>query len=153
MKWQSHRIIGVGTAAVFDGGLAAAVLSYFGSTLPDVVEGKPPQEGGFFFKHKMGAWRKSHRGSSHWVGWYVVLALLGHHYHPSLMWLGIGAMTHLAADALTPMGVPLLPFSKKKMFSLNLFSTGSFGELIFSVTLVAGLIFYISKYQTSLHVL
>ena len=150
MKWQTHRLIGVGVALICDAGIVAAAISYLGSTLPDVVEGKPPQEGAFFFGRGMKNWRKNHRGTSHWFGWYLGLAFAGFYYDPIFAWLGIGAMTHLAADAVTPMGVPLLPFSKKKMFSINLFPTGSFREAIFSMFLMVGIAYYFVLFPNSL---
>lgn len=153
MKWTTHRLIGAGTAIFIDGGLVAAALSYAGSTLPDVVEGKPPQEGAFFFNSGMRSWKKSHRGSSHWFGWYLVIAIAGFTYSPILAWIGIGALTHLAADALTPMGVPLYPFSKKKMLSINLFPTGGFREFIFGITFAGILLYYMLHARNTLTVL
>jgi inner membrane protein len=150
MRWYSHRIIGVGTALLSGGGLAAMGLAYLGSTLPDVVEGKSPREGAFFFKYRMKKWRGTHRGSSHWFGWYILLALISFYFYPVLMWLGIGALTHLAADSCTPMGVPLYPFSKKKMMSLKLFTTGSLTEIIFTSALLIFLIFYFTHHNKNM---
>ena len=147
MKWHTHRLIGVSVAAFSGAGAVGALLSYIGSTLPDLVEGRPPSESGWFFRSKMRNWRKSHRGASHWFGWYVALALIAYHYHPVLAWIGIGAITHLAADALTPMGVPALPFSKKHMMSLSLFSTGSAGEYVFFLCLLTSLLYFISHHS------
>lgn len=146
-------MIGASTAIVFDAGIVAVALSYLGSTLPDVVEGKPPQEGAFFFNSGMNRWKKSHRGSSHWLGWYVALAFAGAAYSPILAWIGIGAITHLVADAMTPMGVPLYPFSKKRMLSVNLFPTGGFREVIFSVALMSGMAYYITHFPNSFTIL
>jgi inner membrane protein len=39
----------------------------------------------------------------------------------------VGYLSHLAADACTPSGVPLL-WPKRKTYSLNLFPTGSLAE-------------------------
>lgn len=153
MKWQSHRLIGISAAIFFDGGIIAAALSYVGSTLPDVVEGRSPGEGAWFYKKKMKAWRATHRGTSHWAIWYVLLAMVGSHYHPVLAWLGFGALTHLAADSLTPMGIPLYPFSKRTMLSLNLFSTGSVKEYLFSILLLAAIVYYSTTHINRLHLL
>ena len=161
MKWYSHRVIGVSSAMMTgsflsfaDGGtIAAMVLAYLGSTLPDVVEGKPPKEGSFFFKRGMLNWRTSHRGVSHWFGWYITLAIAGWLYFPVLAWLGIGALSHLAADSLTPMGVPLYPFSKKKMMSFRLFATGSIYEMLFTCILMACAAYYATNYINGLRII
>lgn len=153
MKWQSHRIIGISAAVLIGGGVVGVILSYIGSTLPDIIEGKTPQEGAWFFKSRMRSWSKSHRGSSHWAGWYITLALAGYHIYPVFMWLGIGSLTHLLADALTPMGVPVYPFSKKKMVTLNLFATGSVTEVIFTSGMLISIIYYVVHHPDALHIL
>ncbi|MBC7905646.1 MAG: metal-dependent hydrolase [Rhodospirillaceae bacterium] len=81
-----------------------------------------------------------HRGVTHSLlavlGGIVVLAVMGMHAWAAP--LVIGYLSHLAADGLTPSGVPLL-WPMKRRFTLNLCSTGSFVEMgLVAVIALAG---------------
>lgn len=68
MRWITHTGVAVAVAAALGApaGLVAGVAA--GSVLPDVIDravaGKNQQ-----------LWRKIHRGTSHWWGWYAVLVV------------------------------------------------------------------------------
>lgn len=79
-----------------------------------------------------------HRGVTHSalavIGCLAVLIAMG------LGWtaapIAVGYLSHLAADALTPSGVPLL-WPNRQRFSLNLCKTGSVVEILLVAALVA----------------
>ncbi len=83
-----------------------------------------------------------HRGVTHSLlavaGALAVLALLGTGFATAPV--AVGYLSHLAADALTPSGVPLL-WPSRRRFSLNLVETGSTAEigLVAALAVVAGL--------------
>lgn len=68
MRWMTHTGVAVGVAVTLGApvGVVAGVAA--GSVLPDVIDravaGKNQQ-----------LWRKIHRGTSHWWGWYVLLTM------------------------------------------------------------------------------
>lgn len=139
MKWFSHRLTTGGAAIVLGGGPIGAILAYAGSTLPDVLDGKPPPESLFFGEWRKRQWQKHHRGTTHWVGWYLIgMAALwwysrSHHW-PLLLklnWLFAGAIGHLVGDAMTPGGIPVMPWKNGPRATLNLFKTGSPLEYLF----------------------
>lgn len=79
-----------------------------------------------------------HRGFFHWLIWPILIIGYARKFSISwLFWLGLGYLTHVMADALTPLGVPLLaPFSTKKISLLGI-RTGSFLEfVVFILTLL-----------------
>lgn len=67
-----------------------------------------------------------HRGGLHWPLWGAALIFAGAYYAmPWLYWFGVGYLFHIAGDALTVAGVPLLgPVSQRKV-SLFPMRTGS----------------------------
>lgn len=72
-----------------------------------------------------------HRGITHSllavIGGIALLAAMGGNWVAAP--IIIGYLSHLAADSLTPSGVPLL-WPWKRRFTLNLCQTGSFTEII-----------------------
>ena len=54
----------------------------------------------------------------------------------SLFWFGAGYLTHIAGDAMTPAGVPLLSPLSNRRFSLVLMKTGSAPEGAVAVALL-----------------
>ena len=137
MKWMSHIAL-TGTiayAATGDPLLAAAAC--VGAILPDKIEGTPGSVG-------WRTWRSRHRGWSHWPLLY--LALLGALTHSAgyffydaaffsvLTWLLIGALLHIAEDAVCGK-VPLLTPSEK--YGIRLFTVGSFREYLFVLACIA----------------
>ncbi len=79
-----------------------------------------------------------HRNAIHWPIWGLFMAVSGHYFGLAwLMWLGIGYMLHIAGDALTKSGVPLLgPFYWGDI-SFTPMVTGQFVESAFGVCLWA----------------
>ena len=142
MKWINHRITATATVLILGGGIFPAAMAYLGSTLPDVLEGKPPAETGLFGAWRKRQWSKKHRGASHWFGWFVIASWLAWIYAPPLHWIFIGGLLHLAGDALTPGGIPLLPVKNGPRISAKLFYTGSLKEYLFvAMFLAAGFIY------------
>lgn len=66
------------------------------------------------------AWAAFHRLSGFWVP------------------VALGYLSHLGTDALTPAGVPLL-WPNRRVFSLDLFKTGSATEYVLSSLVVLGM--------------
>lgn len=64
-----------------------------------------------------------HAGAGAGAGQHMLLLVLAG--------VAYGAITHIILDMLTPSGVPLMPFSRKKKLSLPLCRTGSIGEYVF----------------------
>lgn len=131
MKWINHNIFSASVAAMT--GLppaGIAVVTAF-SVVPDLVEFR-------IFKH---------RGWSH--GWwvYAFLAFALSAVMPSLsayiFYAAFGAMLHLICDALTMMGIPVAPFSDKKI-AMKLFKTGDLLEYLLCLLFAAGAIFLVA---------
>ena len=84
-----------------------------------------------------------HRGLLHWLVWPTLLVLYGVKFSkPMIFWFGLGYLTHVIADALTPLGVPLFaPLSTKKINLMSI-KTGSYLEfLVFGATLLYSFVF------------
>jgi membrane-bound metal-dependent hydrolase YbcI (DUF457 family) len=84
-----------------------------------------------------------HRGFFHWLIWPVLIIGFAKKFSILwLFWLGLGYLSHVIADALTPLGVPLLaPFSRRKI-SLSSIKTGSLLEfIVFLLSLLYSLSF------------
>ena len=131
MKWISHiALTGTIAYAVTADPLLTAAAGV-GAVLPDKVEGTPQSVG-------WRTWRSRHRGWSHWPMLY--LALIGgltqvpHQvfydavFFSVLTWLFLGALLHIAEDAVCGK-VPLL-FPTQKA-GIRLFTVGSFREYLF----------------------
>ncbi len=149
MKWITHQSVPVGMALLLDWPHAALAGVAFGAILPDVIDmgisrmSPNPQK----------TFKAIHRGFTHWFGWYALLLLfwvllymyprsMGALHLPlkQLYFLGgvaFGGMFHVLLDMCTPSGIPLLPFSQQKRFSLKLFSTGSPQEYLFLALVLA----------------
>lgn len=132
MTWVSHIAV-TGTiayAVTTDPMLTAAAA--VGAVLPDKIEGTPGSVG-------WSTWRSRHRGWSHWPMLY--LALIGglaqaraYFFYDAaffsvLTWLFIGALLHIAEDAVCGK-VPLLYPTQK--VGIRLFTVGSFREYLFA---------------------
>lgn len=50
-----------------------------------------------------------------------------------MIWIGLGGLSHILLDSLTPMGVPLLPQGGRRRFGLGLVRTGSLAERLFLI--------------------
>ena len=131
MKWISHiALTGTIAYAVTADPLLTAAAAV-GAVLPDKIEGAPGSVGWC-------TWRSRHRGWSHWPMLY--LALIGGLAHARtyffydtaffavLTWLLIGALLHIAEDAVCGK-VPFLYPTQK--IGIRLFTVGSFREYLF----------------------
>ena len=132
MKWVSHIAV-TGTiayAVTTDPMLTAAAA--VGAVLPDKIEGTPGTVG-------WNTWRSRHRGWSHWPVLY--LALIGglaqaraYFFYDAaffsvLTWLFIGALLHIAEDAVCGKVPGIFPMQK---IGIRLFTVGSFCEYLFA---------------------
>ena len=144
MKWVSHTAL-TGTiayAVTADPLLTAAAA--LGAVLPDKIEGSPQSVG-------WRTWRSRHRGWSHWPLLY--LALIGglteaqrYFFYDAaffsvLTWLFVGALCHIAEDALCGK-VPFLYPTQK--IGIRLFTVGSLRE--YSIVLVCIIMIYAGQY-------
>lgn len=144
MKWVSHTAL-TGTiayAVTADPLLTSAAA--LGAVLPDKIEGSPQSVG-------WRTWRSRHRGWSHWPLLY--LALIGglteaqrYFFYDAaffaiLTWIFIGALCHIAEDALCGK-VPFLYPTQK--IGIRLFTVGSLRE--YSIVLVCIIMIYAGQY-------
>ena len=154
MKWFTHKAVAIAGALVAGahaGGLIAVAL---GSIAPDAMDTA-------IAHGDKQVWRRIHRQTTHWFGWYILIILLGLSLplqpmvsdvlssiplfsfswgelarlsrlgNDCIVWFGIGGLAHVLLDALTPMRVPLYPFGGTKRFGLPLVSTGTWRETVF----------------------
>ena len=131
MTWVSHiAVTGTIAYAVTADPLLTAAAAV-GAVLPDKVEGSPGSVG-------WNTWRSRHRGWSHWPMLY--LALIGalaqakaYFFYDAaffsvLTWLFIGALLHIAEDAVCGKVPGITPTQK---IGIRLFTVGSFCEYAF----------------------
>ena len=132
MTWVSHiAVTGTIAYAVTADPLLTAAAAV-GAVLPDKIEGTPGSVGG-------STWRSRHRGWSHWPVLY--LALIGglaqaraYFFYDAaffsvLTWLFIGALLHIAEDAVCGKVPGIFPMQK---IGIRLFTVGSFREYLFA---------------------
>ena len=120
MKWFNHMLIASSTTAVIAPPLVPVAI--LGSTAPDWLEWISKA-----FGHKL-----EHRTTTHIVLYWAVALLF---FLGVYDYMGIGAafayggLTHVMADSLTIMGVPLTPFSDRRWnFMGGRLKTGESGE-------------------------
>ena len=131
MKWVSHITLTATIAYAVSADPMCTAAAAVGAVLPDKIEGAPGSVG-------WSTWRSRHRGWSHWPMLY--LALIGGIAHARtyffydtaffavLTWLLIGALLHIAEDAVRGK-VPFLYPTQK--VGIRLFTVGSFREYLF----------------------
>lgn len=143
MKWTTHQISAVGAAWAAGAGLPLLAGVFVGAILPDRLD----QALASLYRDKQRGWGKVHRGPTHWFGWWLLLGLAGLYAAPPvpppvmavLAGIGMGGLSHVILDLLTPKGVPLWPFSRKGRLSLGLVKTGGFSEYLFLALVCLGL--------------
>lgn len=139
MKWVTHQL---GACAAGFSPLAIGA-AFVGAVIPDVIDQKICRLG-MTAKRRQKIFNRVHSGSSHWFGWWLALFLPPFAFFPALPGLELvsgfafGAMSHVALDALTTRGVPLLPIGSKTRVSLKICSTGSLGEILFALAMTLG---------------
>lgn len=129
-----------------------------GSILPDVLDMALAR----LLVFRQLAFNRIHRGATHWFGWWLALLVAGlvqlkpvavalHLDARAVPWalglvpeatlfalgLGFGGLAHVLLDFCTVMGVPVAPWTRKHMVSLNLCKTGSLREYAFLAATLA----------------
>ena len=144
MKWMTHQAGALLWGACLGAPPAALLMALPGAILPDLADLKLARASGGKGKTRK-AFNKLHRGSSHWFGWWLGLFLLALAAplpaiaQDAAAGLALGGFSHVLMDMMTPKGVPLLPFSRKRRASTPICSTGGKGEwLFFAIILAAG---------------
>jgi membrane-bound metal-dependent hydrolase YbcI (DUF457 family) len=136
MKWITHQSGALALALLFkaDPALTAGMIA--GAVAPDMAEHALSRGNRRIFL-------RIHRGILHWFGLYagalvaIPLLPLSPAEQQAGAGLALGALSHLALDALNPTGVPLLPFRRTPRARVNLVSTGSPGEYLLLAALLA----------------
>ena len=122
----------------------AAISGLIGSTLPDAIDLKIPFISKIF----------EHRGFIHsvWIPSIFIIAFFmsesGRLLDLSAFFFGIGWLTHIVGDSLTPKGImPFTPLSKIKFAPafLRKIPTGSFQEEIFQFIIAVGIAFFVAS--------
>lgn len=148
MRWVTHQVGAVGAALWLQLPVAGIVCAFFGGVLPDVFD----QKLAGLSRNRQQAFNRLHRGFTHWPGLWLGLVIaamlavpgsLADTWRPAAVGLAVGGLSHVILDMLTPQGVPLNPFSRKKRFSLKLCRTGSVGEYLFLAVMLAGMWFFL----------
>jgi len=135
VKWVTHQAGALAAALWCKAGLLVMAGMVLGAVLPDWIELAVTRK-------KARLFLAIHRGFFHWFGLYAAGLLaasslpLGAHEQALATGLMLGALSHIALDALNPSGVPLLPFGKRPRLKLALISTGSLGEWVFLAGIV-----------------
>ena len=131
MKWVSHTSLTATIAYAITADPLLTAAATLGAVLPDKAEGTPQSVG-------WSSWCSRHRGWSHWPMLY--LALIGGLmeartaffydavFFSILTWIFIGALCHIAEDAVCGK-VPLLYPTQK--IGIRLFTVGSLREYLF----------------------
>lgn len=147
MKWVNHKLVTTVVVFAGTGNLLYAAYSYFGSVLPDRLEGKPPKETKAYWK-----WRSKHRQTTHWsVPYLSIIAVLMYLHHVAILqnwsweaakiviFVCVGALLHIIEDGLCGR-VPLI--WRKKKIGLKLFKVGSAWEYFISYTICVLALYY-----------
>ena len=136
MKWVTHQAGALATALLFKAEPLVSAAMVLGAVVPDLIEQGISRGSRRFFL-------AIHRGFFHWFGLYAA-GLLAAACLPLLpreqaaaAGLMLGALSHIALDAVNPGGVPLLPLCERPRIKLPLVSTGSLREWIFLTGLLA----------------
>ena len=117
MKWITHQTAGVGAALALHLPLEGVVAACLGAILPDKLDQAIAKRS----RNPQRTFNQIHRGTTHWFGWWVAILLVAcshlvpPHWQPALLGIGLGGISHVVLDMLTPSGC----------------STGSVGEYVF----------------------
>ncbi len=161
MRWFNHELITGMAVFTTTGNIVAAVSAALGSSFPDVIEGRPGEEGSL--QHSI--WQRRHRKGSHWFVFYLIPLLFLLLYlsknsslvfstgsfieairlglnditalYPviayTLFYFLIGCIFHIAQDAITGTVPSLNP---RKRTGVRFFTVGSIQEYIFTFSVV-----------------
>ncbi len=148
MRWMTHQVGALAAAFWLQLPPAGLAAAWFGGILPDVFD----QKLAGLYEDRQKGFNRVHRGFTHWPGLWlgalfaaiVCVPSEGHLIlRPALVGLAVGGLSHVVLDMLTVQGVPLLPFTRKKKFSLKLCKTGGAGEYAFLATMLACMWFFL----------
>lgn len=130
MRWISHIAIAAAIGAVFNP--AAVPAAVLGSTCPDWSE--------WLLQRATGR-RVRHRGATHWLSTWLLLALFAAvlwDVRGWLFWFAVGNVVHWFGDALTLSGAPVGWWSDRR---ITLFGgrvrTGGLSEAVVTLAVVA----------------
>lgn len=145
MKWITHQAVAVGAAFALGMPVAGVAGTWAGAVLPDVLD----QKRAALSRNRQRTFNRIHRGATHWFGWWLALWLAGLTGALSgvatvVAGVGFGAFMHVALDACTTAGVPVVPWSRRGKFSLGLCRTGGPGEYCF-LALAAALFWVVER--------
>jgi inner membrane protein len=136
MKWVTHQAGALAAAFWFKAEPLVSASMVLGAVLPDLIEQVISRRNKRLFL-------AIHRGFFHWFGLYAAglpaaaCLPLAPHEKAAVAGLMLGALSHIALDALNPSGVPALPLRDLPRLKLPLVSTGSLREWIFLAGLLA----------------
>ena len=140
MKWITHQAGALAAALWFKAEPLVGAFMVLGAVLPDLIEQ-------IISRGNTRLFLAIHRGFFHWFGLYAagLLAVgclpLSAHEKAALAGLMLGALSHIALDALNPGGVPALPLRDRPRIKLPLISTGSLREWVFLAGLLIVVVF------------
>ena len=149
MMWRSHLVMGVVAAEITFEVLEITrapelyALALLGSLVPDLDEPRAKLSRILFFISIPLSKVVTHRGFTHTLlfsalvasGLYLLSVPLA-----MVLFLSVGILSHLIADAMTYVGVPwLYPLSRGRL-SLGLFTTDSWQEKLFIGLVILGLL-------------
>ena len=126
MKWITHQTAGVGAALALHLPLEGVVAACLGAILPDKLDQAIAKRS----RNPQRTFNQIHRGTTHWFGWWVAILLVAcshlvpPHWQPALLGIGLGGISHVVLDMLTPSGIPLHPFSRKNKLSFKVCLSG-----------------------------
>ena len=108
MKWITHQTAGVGAALALHLPLEGVVAACLGAILPDKLDQAIAKRS----RNPQRTFNQIHRGTTHWFGWWVAILLVAcshlvpPHWQPALLGIGLGGISHVVLDMLTPSGIP-----------------------------------------------
>lgn len=143
MKWVNHAVCTASIIYCFTGSFLFSGLSLIGVSIPDRLDGRPPDKDTDYDGYK--AWAFNHRGISHCFISYLFLLFLieflvrpgmvPSHLRIYLYYLGfvvIGSLLHILEDMLCG----TVPFwGSRYRFGFRFFEVGSWKEYFFTALL------------------
>ena len=95
MKWFTHKAVAVAGALAAGAHPGALVAVMVGSVLPDMVDTA-------MARGDQKVWRRIHRQTSHWFGWYLIIIILGFTFPTQRIVLDLLRATHISFPGVSP---------------------------------------------------
>lgn len=95
MKWFTHKAVAVAGALAAGAHPGALVAVLVGSVLPDMVDTA-------MARGDQKVWRRIHRQTSHWFGWYLIIIILGFTFPTQRLVLDLLRATHITFPGVSP---------------------------------------------------